>query len=54
MMVRRDIEWVLDGKGGAYLRDREDWSREHRREISKAADKDRADWLWRQQHPIAG
>lgn len=53
MMVRTDIEWVTDGKGGCYLRDRAEWTAQHTRDLAKAAEKDRRDWAWRQSHPVS-
>lgn len=43
-MHRDDIEWVCDGKGGAFLRDKPEWTRKHTQEMKRAYDDDRARW----------
>lgn len=52
-MERNDIEWALDGKGGAYLRDRADWTAHHTKELARSAEEERRRWIWRHRNPQA-
>jgi len=50
-MARNDIEWVLDGKGGAYLRDIPAFTEHHTKELARAAEQERRKWIWRHNNP---
>lgn len=50
-MARSDIEWAIDGKGGAYLRDRASWTASRTAELKRANETERARWKWRQANP---
>jgi hypothetical protein len=52
-MARDDIEWMIDGKGGAYLRDRDGWSANHAKRAERAAEDERRKWIWRHNNPQA-
>lgn len=51
-MTRTDIEWVLDGRGGAYLRDVPAASAARTRELQANAERDRRDYNHRQRYPV--
>ena len=49
--TRNDLEWVIDGRGGAYLRDVAGWASAHTRTLAQAAEKERHRWIWRHNNP---
>jgi hypothetical protein len=52
MMVRTDIEWVLDGNGGAFIRDKPEWSAKNMREVAQQHESERQKWAHRLRNPI--
>jgi hypothetical protein len=50
-MERQDIEWTTDGKGGAFLRHRQDYSVALTRELETKAERDRQAFNHRQRYP---
>lgn len=51
-MARKDIEWVPDEKGGAYLRDKPSVSAARMEEGKRAAERERREYNHRQKYPI--
>ena len=50
-MSRNDCEWVLDGRGGCYLRDRNGWTEAHTRQMAEDRERQRERWIDRHRRP---
>lgn len=51
-MQRRDVEWVIDGRGGCYLRDHPGWAESHGRALKAKQEDEQRRYMRAMRNPV--